>query len=119
MTLFCKHESTLQDCHSSLTSHTILGLACQSLVDCGCWTARHLSMSASHVACLQDSSTPPHHENWTMGVGNFKLTRAQLAGIGLRLLKNHVLWGCLIGLILSLSKIGPRWLNPGVLHFGS
>ena len=76
-------------------------------------------MSASHVACLQDSSTPPHHENWTMGVGNFKLTRAQLAGIGLRLLKNHVLWGCLIGLILSLSKIGPRWLNPGVLHFGS
>ncbi len=55
------------------------------------------------------------HDSWTTGVRNFRLTKSQLVGIGMRLLKNHVLWGCLIGVILSLSKIGPKWLNPGAV----
>lgn len=46
-------------------------------------------------------------------VRNFRLSRAQLKGIGLRMLHNHVLWGCLVGIILNLSKIGPKWLDPG------
>lgn len=46
---------------------------------------------------------------------HFRLSRAQLKSIGLRLLNNHVLWACLIGTVLSLSKIGPKWLNPGGL----
>ncbi len=33
--------------------------------------------------------------------------------LGLRLVLNHVLWGVGIGIILSLSKIGPKWLDPG------
>ncbi len=33
--------------------------------------------------------------------------------LGLRLVLNHVLWGVGIGLVLSLSTLGPRYLNPG------
>lgn len=37
--------------------------------------------------------------------------------LGLRLVMNHVLWGVGIGLILSLSKIGPKWLDPGAFRW--
>ena len=37
----------------------------------------------------------------------------QARQLGRRLALNHVLWGVAIGLVLSLSKIGPKWLDPG------
>lgn len=72
-----------------------------------------------------DASTVPHQ--WAAGgsmgrlkqslVGclQFKMTRKQGQRLALRLLMNHVLWGVAIGIILSLSKIGPKWLDPGTL----
>ena len=38
---------------------------------------------------------------------------AQGKRLGLRLVMNHVLWGVGIGIVLSLSKIGWKWLDPG------
>ena len=38
---------------------------------------------------------------------------AQGQRLGLRLLANHVLWGVGVGGLLSLSTLGPRFLNPG------
>ncbi|PRW59648.1 PIN isoform B [Chlorella sorokiniana] len=48
-----------------------------------------------------------------IGCLHFRMTKSQGKRLGLRLVMNHVLWGVGIGLILSLSKIGPKWLDPG------
>lgn len=46
-------------------------------------------------------------------MGSWRMSRAQASRLGRRLLSNHVLWGVGIGLVLSLSKLGPKYLNPG------
>ncbi|KAI7841279.1 hypothetical protein COHA_005052 [Chlorella ohadii] len=48
-----------------------------------------------------------------IGCLHFRMTKNQGKRLGLRLVMNHVLWGVGIGIILSLSKIGPKWLDPG------
>ena len=48
--------------------------------------------------------------------GDFGMTRQQAWGLARRLLGNHILWGCLVGIVLSLSKIGPKWLSPGAFR---
>lgn len=48
-----------------------------------------------------------------LGCLNFRMTRTQARRLALRLLTNHVLWGVAIGLILSLSTLGYKYLDPG------
>lgn len=47
------------------------------------------------------------------GIGRFRLTRRRLRALARRILGNPVLMAVAAGLILSLSTIGPKWLNPG------
>jgi hypothetical protein len=37
----------------------------------------------------------------------------EAASLGRRLLRNNVLWGITIGFVLSLSTLGPKYLDPG------
>ncbi|KAL4458898.1 hypothetical protein ABPG75_013763 [Micractinium tetrahymenae] len=48
-----------------------------------------------------------------LGCLDFRMTRKQARRLGLRLLTNHVLWGVAIGIILSLSTLGYKYLDPG------
>lgn len=48
-----------------------------------------------------------------LGCCNFRMTHKQARRLELRLLMNHVLWGVGIGLILSLSTLGYKYLDPG------
>ena len=41
------------------------------------------------------------------------LTRNQIKAIGKQLLRNSILWAILIGIIISVTTLGPRYLNPG------
>ncbi|KAG7673403.1 hypothetical protein Ndes2526B_g03151 [Nannochloris sp. 'desiccata'] len=41
------------------------------------------------------------------------LTKQQAKSIGKQLLKNPILWAILIGIIVSATTLGPRYLNPG------
>jgi predicted permease len=41
------------------------------------------------------------------------LTYAQMKFIAISLLKNPILWAILIGIIVSVTTLGPRYLNPG------
>ncbi|EFN53206.1 hypothetical protein CHLNCDRAFT_137056 [Chlorella variabilis] len=50
-----------------------------------------------------------------LGCMGWHMTRKQGQRLGLRLVMNHVLWGVGLGLVLSLSTLGPRYLNPGTL----
>lgn len=34
--------------------------------------------------------------------------------LGMRLVRNHVLWGIAVGFALSLSTVGYKWLDPGL-----
>lgn len=69
-------------------------------------------MLSAHCRCVAWPAT-------SLLLRRYRISGSQLLGIGLRLVKNHVLWGCLIGIILSLSKIGPKWLDPGALGEGA
>jgi predicted permease len=49
-----------------------------------------------------------HRRHFTL-----RLTKAQLRYIGIKLLKNPILWAIVIGFILSITTLGPRYLSPG------
>ena len=54
-----------------------------------------------------------HEEEERNSISQFWLTRQQLKAVGLQLLKNPILWAILIGLILSVTTLGPKYLSPG------
>ena len=66
------------------------------------------------LAVMHSPLPAPPVRRWAGGVlGGWRMSRGAAKRLGLRLLHNMVLWGVAIGLILSLSKIGPKWLDPG------
>lgn len=59
--------------------------------------------------CVSSSrATKEHH--WY----RLDLTKTQLKYIGIKLVRNPILWAILIGIILSVSSLGPKYLSPGV-----
>ncbi len=56
---------------------------------------------------LMEPSTTRHHA-YTV-----RLTKAQARYIGIKLLRNPILWAIVIGFILSITTLGPRYLSPG------
>ena len=61
-----------------------------------------------------EDAPPSRTRRWRWACGWLPLVGPQQRErLALRLLTNHVLWGVGIGVVLSLSKIGPKWLNPG------
>lgn len=56
---------------------------------------------------LMGPSTTRHHA-YTV-----RLTKAQARYVGIKLLRNPILWAIVIGFILSITTLGPRYLSPG------
>ncbi len=52
--------------------------------------------------------TTSRHHAYTL-----RLTSAQVRYIGIKMLRNPILWSILIGFILSITTLGPRYLSPG------
>lgn len=50
------------------------------------------------------------HHHWY----RLQLSKSQLWYIGIKLVRNPILWSILIGIILSVSSLGPKYLAPGV-----
>eukprot|EP00890_Picochlorum_soloecismus_P003483 jgi/Picsp_1/4135/NSC_01644-R1_auxin efflux carrier len=50
-----------------------------------------------------------HHHQWY----HLHLTKAQMIYILNKILRNPILWAILIGIIVSVTTLGPRYLNPG------
>ena len=62
---------------------------------------------ASTTAVTTESASTSHH------FYTIKLSKAQMRYIGIKLLKNPILWAIVIGFILSITTLGPRYLSPG------
>jgi predicted permease len=51
---------------------------------------------------------PADNQHYTL-----RLTKAQLKYVSIKLIRNPILWAILIGFILSITTLGPRYLSPG------
>lgn len=59
------------------------------------------------------SASPPVQEQWWQLTGGKYVNKRDVwIDITKRVLKNPVLWGIFIGFVLTLSTVGPRYLNP-------
>jgi predicted permease len=65
-------------------------------------TASAISATPSITANTTTASTIP-----------VVLTKEQARSIGNQLLRNPILWAILIGIVVSITTLGPRYLNPG------
>lgn len=75
-------------------------------VNCDCVNSEGANVDIEADASVEPSTTGHH-------VYTVRLTKAQARYIGIKLLRNPILWAIVIGFILSITTLGPRYLSPG------